>query len=319
MVTVLSAETPFTAYGPYLDGPAFDVDAARARRDTWYAQRESAIAECMAAAGFKYHPRDPPAASDLDGMETHLSFDQDVVLVPSLAASRAAVGRHGYGVEPAPDLSLYDDAQAADRENAEYRDGLGDDGRRAYDLALQGFDGVTSDVYTPEAAGCMGEALERYPGEGVAAVDDFLSAYLDLASRLVAVAQSDVALDPRVVELNRQWDLCMVKEGVDVRGEVIPGVNLAWFAAPSPALAYRLAQTEGARSVLGDSAGADELESHRQLTGSAVEVRIALADFDCRAETDYEARLLAVQLELEQAFVEQNRDQLDRMVAAAGG
>jgi hypothetical protein len=57
----------------------------------------------------------------------------------------------------------------------------------------------------------------------------------------------------------------------------------------------------------------------RSLVGSPAEAEIALADFDCRAETDYEARFAAIQLELEQEFVDQNRPRLELMVAAASG
>jgi hypothetical protein len=54
----------------------------------------------------------------------------------------------------------------------------------------------------------------------------------------------------------------------------------------------------------------------RSLVGSAAEAVIALADYDCRVETDYEARFLDVQLDLERQLVEANRDQLNKLMAA---
>jgi hypothetical protein len=314
--TIIEGETPFTAYSAYLDGPAFDADAERAHRDGLYRQREAAIVECMAALGFDYYPREPPEASDLDGIETHYAFEEDFVLVPALADARSIVAQYGYGVESPPDLSIYDDTQAADLANTEYREGLGEAGRRAYDLAYQGFDDVTSDVYNPEGKGCLSQAEDQQPWEPASAIEDFRLTYSDLISAFTDVIEVNVALDPRIVELNREWNSCMLGKAVDVGGQMISGANIAWFSTASPVLAYRSAQVEGALVALGDSADAAAIEANRQLNGSAGEMRIALADFDCRQEVAYLSTVIDVQKELEEDFVQANRSALDEMAAA---
>ncbi|MCL2784832.1 MAG: hypothetical protein FWD55_05235 [Propionibacteriaceae bacterium] len=58
-------------------------------------------------------------------------------------------------------------------------------------------------------------------------------------------------------------------------------------------------------------------EEERSLLGTQAEVQIALADFDCREESNYLERYLAIQIDLESAFVDQHRAQLDEMLAFA--
>lgn len=54
----------------------------------------------------------------------------------------------------------------------------------------------------------------------------------------------------------------------------------------------------------------------RYLLGSAEERPIAVADFDCRAATQYEETLTAVLVRLEQEFVDGHRAEFDEMAAA---
>jgi hypothetical protein len=51
------------------------------------------------------------------------------------------------------------------------------------------------------------------------------------------------------------------------------------------------------------------------LLGTEGEIKIALADFDCRVNTNYEARLLEVYLALEAEFVAQHRSELEQLKA----
>ncbi|MDR1394239.1 MAG: hypothetical protein LBJ62_09810 [Bifidobacteriaceae bacterium] len=49
------------------------------------------------------------------------------------------------------------------------------------------------------------------------------------------------------------------------------------------------------------------------------QVEVALIDYDSRQATNYLDRLLAIQRDVEQNFLDENRDQLDKMAAAAHG
>ncbi|MDR0365732.1 MAG: hypothetical protein LBH68_02730 [Bifidobacteriaceae bacterium] len=315
----IEGETPFTAYGPYLDGPRYDEEALQAEVAERHRLTEALIAECMAAEGFDYYPTEPVDY----GMHFTQSFEQDQIFVPLLPSDRTLVEQHGYGLQSPLDPAQWGAPPSSPGEikNSEYYETLSETARSAYNIALMGFDGVTTTPYNPVGIGCRGKSWDKYPE---ADIEDPTAAFTETFSSLIfeflQVTDVDVALDSRVVSLNQDWHSCMLTKGVDVSEQAAEGISIAWMRTPSPALAFALAETEGAKSVLGAAAnGADPLtmDQNRQLVGSPEEIRIALADFDCREQTNYLATAIEVQLELEAAFVARNKTALDQMVAAS--
>lgn len=61
---------------------------------------------------------------------------------------------------------------------------------------------------------------------------------------------------------------------------------------------------------------ADVARAGITLVGSQEERAIALADFDCRAAVDYEARLTEELIHLEERFVADNEESLSEFLAA---
>jgi hypothetical protein len=90
-------------------------------------------------------------------------------------------------------------------------------------------------------------------------------------------------------------------------------------SGPSAAMdhAYRTRADGTVASRKMDTPTAEIPLDEKSLLGSQPEIDIAVADFDCRVETNYVARYLELRIGREQAFVDSHRSELDKMVAAA--
>ncbi|MDR1441525.1 MAG: hypothetical protein LBJ02_03920, partial [Bifidobacteriaceae bacterium] len=64
---------------------------------------------------------------------------------------------------------------------------------------------------------------------------------------------------------------------------------------------------------------ADVPVDQQSLVGSDYEIAIAVADFGCRAATDYVGRYTQIQFDLETAYIAAHQTELDKMVAVAQG
>ncbi|MDR0592201.1 MAG: hypothetical protein LBG60_02855 [Bifidobacteriaceae bacterium] len=293
-------------------------------RTEWHDERERLIAGCMALEGFEYYPVE---YQRLEGLDEVLSFDRDYLGIPLLPSTRAEVERWGYGEEAPLEFvtreGLTAGASAAQDENQRYVETLSAAAQAAYLTAYIGTADLAAALAEP--GGCVAEADAGLPDEPVpeGPSERFRAQYGELAEEMARFGTSGVLEDARVAALASQWDKCMVGLGVDVSGETAPGVTMVTVPYANPNSARYLAMRTGSDGAVGAGGGGffeDSLPvDQRSLVGSQAEARIALADFDCRAQTDYEARLLAVQLELEQEFVDENRAQLEEMVIAARG
>jgi hypothetical protein len=112
----------------------------------------------------------------------------------------------------------------------------------------------------------------------------------------------------------------MVDAGVDVQGWWVASGRDERSDDAGPKGAFALAVATGADGVAADPGTPVERRDRDQesLVGSAPEIAIAVADFDCRAATDYVARLSAVQTERELEFVADHRAELDRLETWVG-
>ncbi|MDR1188579.1 MAG: hypothetical protein LBK95_14200 [Bifidobacteriaceae bacterium] len=320
--TAVEGPTPFTEFSPYLDGPAVDQDQELMKRTEWWDRQEVSIAECMAKEGFDYTPQEYWAAVVPEEMMTS-SFNEDFLSIPLLPERRAEVEKWGYGTHGPLEVFTGENLTATMPEdpNAEYFSALSFAAQLSYNKAYWGYENPTDAAYA-DLAGCLGRAADESP-EPATGGAAFTAEYSDLIYAVSRLASSAIFEDPGIVALAAEWNKCMARAGTDVSGETdanAPGSDLAYA---NPASAWYLAMRMGADGVAGEGGGGvfeDSLPlDQRSLTGSASEVKIALADFDCRAETDYAGRFKAIQMELEQRFVDQNRDRLEQMVAAAKG
>jgi hypothetical protein len=299
---------PLDAYRPYAGEPDAGEEQT-ALNKARYDAISLDLAACMAQSGFDYWPDEyddaPVGAASVSGPA--------FASLPVLPTPRAVVAKSGYGRSAPADVSGPDQAAA----NRDYFAGLTASGQAAYNKALYGAESPDA----PETEnGCAARAAAGNPeppasrrAQVVARFqEDF--GWLQLAmTDLVFYGVMDSA-DGMV--LNREWSACMASSGFDlnVAMPVLP-------SGPNPHYALMLAL----RTLPSGSPGASWLNyqgdeftppEERALLGSQPEIDIAVADFDCRASTDYEHRLVEIQRALEREFANQHKTDLDQMVLA---
>jgi hypothetical protein len=100
----------------------------------------------------------------------------------------------------------------------------------------------------------------------------------------------EVPTDPRVIVLHHEWQQCVLGQQVDI----------------SDSVAFDL------ETGVGVDVG------YYKLVADPTQIKVAVADYDCRESTDYLAHLTVVQSDLETAFLAEHQPELDAMRAAAG-
>ncbi len=196
-------------------------------------------------------------------------------------ATRDWVAQNGYGMN-ASQAQAQADLEAADPQ-ADYVDGLSEADQQAYYLALWGDQNSGG-----SGTGCIGAA------SGGEEPPSLSQRWEPLVASLEQMWGQLIPSDPAAVEADRAWSDCMADAG-------FPGVatpaDAPLLAAPPESNGPAAAAVEGDPEAL----------QH--------EITVALADFDCRTETDYDARMRAVQVAAETVFLEQNRAQLETLLA----
>jgi hypothetical protein len=297
---------------------------------------EEEIARCMAEAGFDYYPQTSAAVPDDPSWSAANEQDSawlwDRLPVPQLGATREDVAAHGYGRWELMPPSVLDgddpEDQAAIAElvandpNAQYLESLSKPAQDAYYKALDAmepFEGgyMGSSAMPGESGSCRDRAEQLFPNP---ALTDSLSDYIyqDLVGGMAEIRwQTDD--DPRTLALDREWAACMAERGYDVTEVHQVGDGGSPSVTSGPVLAFHLAINTGADGQVADIGlypNPSLPKDQRSMIQSEPEKAVALADFDCRGQTDYMARLTQIQLELETAFVEDNRQALDELLAA---
>jgi hypothetical protein len=309
----LPVDTPLGPYKQFLDGPPIDVNAEQAALEATHSEQEEVIASCMKREGFEYGPK--PYAYNLEAESKGLTWAKKAagLPVPTLAEDRSLVEKWGYGIDPPDyydilpvDEDLLDEAVESEER---YLNTLSETARMAYRYALTGSDYQLGGPGIPPEAigGCMGKAYEQVP-DAPSGSTAFNDEFWDLAVQVADLTHVDVPADPRALEASERWNACMLAKEVDVGGDVADDADTMYMTRPTPWVA-----DSHARELAVNEDGLPSL----QATPSQIEV--ALADFDCRAETRYIDAIIEVQRDLEQKFLEQHRNELDRMRAAAGG
>ncbi|MCL1923199.1 MAG: hypothetical protein FWG15_04995 [Propionibacteriaceae bacterium] len=128
----------------------------------------------------------------------------------------------------------------------------------------------------------------------------------------------------RLEAMDASMAQCMIRHGYDFttgyhwapvlwgEPQTPPTPNAAWM------LAYRTKPDGSVGSSWADPSSEDKTpEDERSLVGSEHEIRIALDDFDCRAETNYTQTFIDVLTARENEFIEAHGVRLQEMVAYA--
>ncbi|MFT4218083.1 MAG: hypothetical protein QM619_13005 [Micropruina sp.] len=297
-----SAETPSPVEMPLARYLRVIRQARAAYDDAWHEaaepvndRQQKLVAECMRRAGFVYHPI-PLARRQTEPVSG------DALMVPWLAGLRDAVAGHGYGGPPSRS-SADDTATEAERLNAEYVAGLSASAQRAYNLALSGRDG-----YDESSSPSCVQAAETESGETVESaykVDDswfetpatslnaLFAVYLDTSGQGGTYAAGSLHADSRLLDLNEEWARCMTSAGM------LADAPLTQVKSLGPLLSWVIATRAPKRS------GNDPKQS----------LALAMADFDCRAATDYVTRFTQIQFDVERQWVEAHRAELDLLLA----
>lgn len=248
---------------------------------------EEEVASCMAERGF---PHTPKPAEYYEEEQTAPPTDLE-------PGSREDTAVNGYGIYRTAEERAAEDAEYARIEesdpNRAYTDSLSEAQRLAYDTALYGFSG--EDGQPVGEPGCAAALIGM--AEGPPTLEERNKPLTDAIDRLY---QETILRDADILKLDAEWSQCMAGQGQ-------PGLS-------DPEAAF-----DAVRAIFPDAAQGqiESADEGRIVTARAQEVEIALADFDCRVEVDYDSRYQDATIRLEEEFLAQNRAKLDAMMAEA--
>ncbi|MDR0594991.1 MAG: hypothetical protein LBG60_17440 [Bifidobacteriaceae bacterium] len=313
-------DSPFSPYLPAITAIAKLPDYTEAQeaeiRERVAAQSEF-IAECMRDRGFDYFGGEDWEPDDTSQETWFVAGEEDVIPVGRMPEGIERVRAEGYGLwGPAGGAQLVEGSES-DRANEEYRASLSAEAAAAYDLALGGQDYLEQpDLAIP--AGCGALAIEAHPEADSGEISVRRQFWIEFGPLILGMNRlvlEDVFQDQRVRDLSLDWYDCMAKAGYGVLVEgwqyttdnitLNAGADLAKATHPDGQVGefwYRgleMAQTP---------------DSERSLVASSAEIAIAVADFECREPLDYFDTHKAVQLELEQRYVEENQAAFDGLL-----
>ena len=253
-------------------------------------EMQESVAACMVEAGFDYVP--------------YVTPDLILIDVPD-KDTRDWVARRGYGLSgglvegPELEAMLASDAANAaqpasvDPNEAIYAQ-LSEGTKAAYDLALNGppyVDGEERDEAASWtiADGCYTWASIQQAERSAA----YFADYADLQERMRAV-RSTVDTRPRMVELTTEWAHCMADAG-----HVYTSPTHAW---------------ESVYAVIHGSPGPDGDPYVTSDEAKALEITVALADYDCKEDLRWDEVRNSVTDEVEAQFLEDNKAEIDEYI-----
>jgi hypothetical protein len=261
-------------------------------------QTEELVAQCMQDEGFEYTP-----ATDTG---TFFSSGEDTEWKPD---DREWVTQYGYGAvttpfseEPPPEEEYVD-------PNADYVATLSESEQMAFYEALYGPQPDEEEMpengefeYDWTQAGCQGAAQHEAAGADPSQSEEFKPLF-DAINELY----TDTASWPGMAELDAEWATCM------------EGAGQGGHASPTEAQNSVYDELNKLYEDVGMSENPDAPGEPDQAAMDALaerEVELALADLDCREETDYRERHTDITREVEQQFIDDHKAELDAMIAS---
>jgi hypothetical protein len=287
-----------SVYGGDLSPEEQEAQSAKQNR-----QVEEKVAECMQEQGFDYVPNTSNSAT--------ANPDEDVVWEPD---DREWVQQWGYGAVNNPyndqPISQVDDYVDP---NADYVASLSESEQTAFSEALNGPQPSEDEVaavqddtweYDWTTAGCYGAAQHEVFDVADPSQSDEFQPLMDAIDDFYDESVSD----PAMQELGAAWSQCM-----DTAGH--PGFAMQQDAQNS----IYDAQNElyEAVSVDADGNSTGEVDQTAMDALGEKEVELALADLECREQTDYREKATNIQFALEEQFVADHKSELEALKAAA--
>ena len=279
---------PLSAYMEKIGGAQDDADYQEMSR-----RSEELIAQCMADEGFEYVP------VDQSGQMAVSTGSDDMPAWDSVEYATL----YGYGITTYEDMPGYTEVTTTESTdpNQDIVAAMSDAERDAYYAALYG-EQVEPDPdaeATPEAtatwdwstAGCQGAAQhEVYEQDQPWADPDFQALQEEMST-----LWEGMVTDSRITDAETEWSSCMADAGYT-------------FDAPQDA---QTSISDAANALWGDGEPDDAaMASLREL-----EIATAVADRTCTDSVGLTDVQTAVQLELEQQFVDAHKAELDAWVA----
>jgi len=297
-----------------IHGFSFDPDQretqqeAQARIEQEGRLQEEYIAACMADLGFTYIPRE-------DNFGSIWLHDGDEIQWGTLEFAET----FGFGVSTDPwgfndpDHEINQVTEFHD-PNAEIIEAMSPAELEAWTEALWGApqDWEAEDfVWDPLQAGCSGAAQVHVLGSAMGVVDDQFASLNDELNNFWQTMQSD----SRIVRLNADWASCMADAGytgwtdanelqMELHNEwgVLQGWNDPEFNALLENWDWEADPEGPAMPEPSDAEVAAFTER---------EIALAVADFHCRADIDFDGITRQVNLELQQEFVDRHGAELE--------
>ncbi|AMB58100.1 hypothetical protein AWU67_03610 [Microterricola viridarii] len=292
-------DSPISKYTSALWG---EVD--QAAMDAQQAEIEKLVAACMKDEGFEYTPN-----TNNGGMMISSGTDMEERDTEEWVAS------NGYGM-----VQTQEEMEAQQGEAEEYVDPnqdylatLSETEVSAFYETLHGPGPTEEEMaameegegyeYNWETSGCYGAAQHETQGEGQEAYSDpDYKALFDKMNTVYTSAQTD----PKIKELDRSWASCMADAGfADFKAKQD---SFTLISDAQNAIYESMEYDPETGQPIGDSKDAfAELKQQ--------EIDVALADFRCSKKLNYAQESMKVQFALETQFVEDNKAELDAMLA----
>ncbi len=292
-------DSPLSKYTSALWG---EMD--QAKMDAQQAETEKLVAACMKDEGFEYSPN-----TQSGGMAIASSSDMEDRDTEEWVAS------NGYGMVQSPEDMEAQQGQADEYvdPNQDYLSTLSDSEVSAFYETLHGPGPTEEEMaameeggsyeYNWETGGCYGAAQHEAQGEGQDAYSD--PTYQPLFEKMNTI-YTTMQEDPQIKELDRSWASCMADAGYS--DFTMKQDAFMLISEAQNAIYETMEYDEETGMPIGDSSAAmAELKQQ--------EIDVALADFRCSEKLDYMQQTLKAQFALETRFVEDNKAELDAMLA----
>lgn len=249
--------------------------------DQQAAETDQFVATCMQEQGFDYVPR--------SGGAYVVSSPEDW-----RPGERSWVAQYGYGIVNVPGSGGDAYLEEAVDPNTAYVASLGAAEQDAYFEALFGSLMVDPGDMQSDDAGCYGWAQRQ---AGVASFDLWSTAEWQDFFEKTGDLNRQIDEHEKVREVHDDWSSCMADDGFS-------------FAKPADASTPIYDALDEYNATHGSPAAGDPARAEI----AELEVRIALADLDCRESTDFDDRIRPIRYELEAKFVAEHQDEIDAIL-----
>ncbi|WP_432564144.1 hypothetical protein [Kineococcus sp. SYSU DK003] len=290
--------SPLTAYFEAFYGGDLSEAEQQARFEEENRKTEELVAQCMSEQGFEYTPNTSSSSVSFGSSEEWNPDD------------REWVSRYGYGLVNWPGREQAEEAPVEEEyvdPNSDYVASLTESEQVAYSEALSGPQPTEEELAAMEdgtwewdwtKGGCYGQAQHEVQGEDPLQSEQFKG----LQDEINAFYEDQPSW-PGLAEVDAAWSDCMSQAGY-------PGFAVQ-FDAQNSLNEEQNAIYEAADPETG------EVDEAAQDALAQKEVELALADLDCREQTDYRRKYEDVTFAQEQRFVDDHRAELEAVKAAA--